>query len=214
MIQDDAREIELVKLFKLKQHINRKRHELDAFLEYAGNDYKFELKSTTVINVSTASPLTLNHIRRWRDYHWIIGIYNSKYKLEYCYFGFPEDMKEWLDFWENDILRGIKISNLLIEKIDKKMVKEIFGNKKIFTKEDLFPQMKNTFTKEEYEILKDESDGYSLDRTLEMFKESNKKYLYSGSNINNPKIPKNVYSKWNLITGNYDKELRNLIKNH
>jgi len=210
-IQDNKRENELIKIFKLKK-TNHNRIGIDARLRYKKLSFDFEIKSTTIGKVSTASPLNIDHLNKWRHQHWIIGIYNKNAKLDYCVYGAPEQMKDWLDYWENDIKRGLKISDDLVDRIDKKMVYNTFGKKRVYTLEDARFVMKKLYSLEQYKNMMDLPGGYSPSKMLEMFKEHNKVYLYRGSSLNNPKIPKSYYKDWIKIENNHDKALRKIIK--
>lgn len=210
-IQDNEREAELTKLFRLKK-TNHNRIGIDARLRYRKNVFDFEIKSTTTGSVSSASPLALDHINKWRHQHWIIGIYNKDATLNHCVYGSPEQMKDWLDFWENDIRRGLSISDMLVDRIDKKMVHATFGRKKYYTMEEARFVMKKLYTVQQYIALKDHPNGYTCDRMLEMFKEHNRTYLYRGASLNNPKIPKEYYKDWIRIDSNHAKALRKIIK--
>jgi hypothetical protein len=213
LIQDDARENELVKLFELQQTEGRKRSDIDAFLDVDGTRINFELKSTTVRSVSTASPLTINHIEKWKDYHWIIGVYDKKTeKLTHCYYGSPADMSGWLDYMKKDIQRGLVASKYLREKIEKTLLFEIFGEKPVYTYKEAKEVFKNLFSKKEYIEFKDLPGGYSQERMLEMYKKHNWYYMEKGSWLNNPKIGPKVYTKWTKITKNYSEALLKLIK--
>jgi hypothetical protein len=173
----------------------------------------FELKSTTVRSVSTASPLTINHLEKWRDFHWIVGIYDKKTeKLKHCYYGSPADMKDWIDYMMEDIKRGLKISEMIIDRMDKPMMYAIFGKKKQYTYKEARAVYKNLFPKSEYMSLKDLPGGYSSDRMLEMFKKHNWNYLKKGSWLNNPKIGPKVYKKWKRISRNHAKRLVKLVR--
>jgi hypothetical protein len=213
MIQDDARETELVKLFNLTQTEGRKRSDIDAFLDLDGKRINFELKSTTVRSVSTASPLTINHLEKWKDYHWIIGVYDKETEaLKYCYYGSPDDMRGWLDFMIEDIQRGLKSSKYLREKIDLPMMFDVLGEKLVYSYKDAKHVFKNLFSKKEYNSFKDLPDGYSQAKMLEMFKLHNYYYLEKGSWLNNPKIGPKVYTKWKKITKNYSESLLKILK--
>lgn len=210
-IQDNKRENELIKLFRLKK-TNHNRIGIDARLRYRKVAFDFEIKSTTIGKVSTASPLNLDHLEKWRHQHWLIGIYNKNAKLDYCVYGSPEQMSDWLDYWEADIKRGLMISDDLVDRIDKKMVYNTFGRKRLYTLEDARFVMKKLYTIEQYKDMMDRPGGYSPDKMLEMFKEHNRVYLYRGAALNNPKIPKSYYKDWIRIDKNHDKVLRKIIK--
>lgn len=211
-IQDNKRENELINLFNLTK-TNYNRIGIDAKLKVGKKNFDFEIKSTTTGIVSTASPLTLEHIRKWRTRHWIIGIYDKQAEIQHCYYGSPDKMTEWLDYWENDIGRGITISDMLVERIDYEMLFRIFGEKSIYTLNDAKPVFRALYTSEKYKSLMDRKNGYSAQRMLQMFKDHNKTYLYRGSGVNNPKIRKPVYENWIKITSNYSATLRKILRN-
>lgn len=210
-IQDNVRENELLSLFKLKK-TNNNRIGIDAKLTINQKVFDFELKSTTGTRVSTASPLHLKHLNKWRTCHWLIGVYKKNATLDYCVYGSPNDMKEWIDYWYKDISRGITISDMIVDRIDIDMVYGIFGNKKCYSLEDAKFVYKGLYSIEDYKKLQDMKDGYSQSRMLAMFKEHNKTYLYRGAAVNNPKITKNIWGKWKIIKSNYAEELRTILK--
>jgi hypothetical protein len=200
-----------LRLFKLKKN-NTNRIDVDATLRLKKNDFKFELKSTTIDKVSTASPLHLEHINKWRECHWIIGIYNKSAKLQHCYYGTPDDMKEWLDYWEEDIQRDLDIAELLVERVDMTMVENIFGCHKTYKLEDVRKVFKNLYSVEGYNELLDTESGFKPKTMLKLFKEYNKFCLSRGVSRNNPKIYKSYYEKWLKIEDTYDLTLRRILK--
>jgi len=210
-IQDNIRENQLIRLFKLKK-TNKNRIGVDATLRFNNRDTHFELKSTTTGRISTASPLNLEHIKKWRKQHWIIGIYDKRARLKYCHYGRPKDMKKWLDYWEEDIKRGLKISDLLVERINLEMVYDIFGKKKYYTLDEAKYVFKNLYSLDEYYDMMNHNKGFRPLRMLEMFREHNQVYLYRGSSRNNPKISKGYYEHWPIIKNNYAKELRKILR--
>lgn len=197
-IQDNKRENELRELFRLKK-TNENRIGIDAHAEILGKDIYFELKSTTVGNVSTASPLHLDHLEKWRKQHWLIGVYNKDATLSHCYYGTPPDMKPWLDFWEADIKRGLHISDMLVDRIDKKMMYEVFGKKPYYTLEEARHVFKQLYSVDEYREMMNHPKGFRVHKMLELFKDHNRSYLYRGAALNNPKINKSYYEQWTRI---------------
>lgn len=209
-IQDNIRENELIRLFKLTK-TNQNRIGIDAKLKLKNKLYNFEIKSTTTNRITTASPLTLDHINKWRNVHWIVGIYNENAKLDFCYYGSPNDMKDWLDYWENDIKRGLFISDMLVDRIDYDMIDNIFGKKDYYSYNEAKFVFKNLYSKKEYELLMEKPNYFNKNTMLEMFKQHNKTYLYRGSNINNPKIENKYFKNWTIIEKDYEKSLRKII---
>lgn len=213
MIQDDKRENELVRLFNLHQSENRKRSDIDATLKINGEQINFELKSTTVGSVSTASPLTIGHLKKWKTFHWIIGVYDKKTeKLKYCYYGSPKDMRSWITFMENDIERGLSISKMLVDRIDLPMLHTVFGKKEFYSYKEAKFVFKNLYSKRQYLLRMDCKGGYSEKAMLAMFKDHNWHYLERGSWLNNPKIPKRIYKHWTKITCNHAEAIRKIMK--
>lgn len=209
-IQDNIRETEIINLFKLKK-TNHNRIGIDAKIKYKNHIFDFEIKSTTMNAISTASPLTLDHIKKWRHQHWLVGVYCKNAKLKHCLYGSPEDMQKWLDYWEEDIKRGLFISDMLVERIDYDMLFEIFGKKVVYTIDDAKYVFKKLFTKSQYNDMMDKQDGFSKKQLLKMFKEHNKTYLYRGANVNNPKIPLTYVKNWKIINCDYHKTLKNIL---
>ena len=212
-IQDNIRENIIIDIFKLKKG-STNRIGLDAYTDVNGTRFNFELKSTTVRNVSTARRLNLSVIKKWRSIYWLIGVFDKAdgETLLHTYFASPKDMKPWLDYWENDIKRGLKISDMLIEKIDYNMVFTIFGKKSTYTYEEIYKVFKRLFSKSQYKEMQNKSGTYDKNTVLDMFKLHNKKYLYNGSYINNPKIPYALYKNFQKIDVYNSKNLGKILK--
>lgn len=215
MIQDDKREKELIALLGLIQNPNRKRQDIDASLDIGPKRINFELKSTTVGAISSASPLTIEHINKWRTYHWIFGIYDkNSEKLKYCVYASPDMMKNWLDGLEKDINRGLLLSHALAEKVDFPMLFMIFGKKDFYTLRELRKVFKKLYSKKQYSDLRNHKHGYTPDRALEMFRKHNLAYLIKGSWLNNPKIRKEYYKDFPKIKNNWKDNIKRIIKEH
>ncbi len=212
MIQDDGREKELIKKFKLKQVPSRKRQDLDAFLLLEKNLFEFELKSTTVGDVSTASPVTIDHINKWRKLHWLIGIYDdTTVKLKHVLYASPTMMTDWLNLQEEDIQRGLTISHALVEKIDYELLYKIFSEKQTYTFEEAKKVYKKLWTKSEYMLMSDVPGGFTSATMLKMFQDHNLSYMIRGSFLNNPKITKKYTDKFIKIDSAFAKTLRKII---
>ena len=92
-VQDDSREIEVKNLFGLSKPIGGSRGDTDAELLIDGVKIDFELKSTTTGSVTTVRDFSMDHVIKWRDKHWIIGVYDkSGQNLKYCIYGSPANM--------------------------------------------------------------------------------------------------------------------------
>ena len=75
--QDSQRESEMRQLFGLSKDKTEGRSGTDAFLQLDGKLYLFELKSTSKESVTTARDFGPDHIKKWKDKHWIFGFYKS-----------------------------------------------------------------------------------------------------------------------------------------
>lgn len=97
IVQDDARENRLVDLFNLVRPPDRVRHGTDAILLVDGHEIEFELKSVTRIggSVSTVRDLGPDHIRKWKNKHWLVSFYDEA-ELTDCRYGSPDAMAPWI----------------------------------------------------------------------------------------------------------------------
>jgi len=112
-IQDDKRELQIANLFRLIPGTSRIG--VDASDEEAN---KFELKSTTRDQVSTARDLGPKHIERWEQRYWIIGRgisigetfdFNSFYFLSRCH------MQGWYDMLTARFDADLALRNRLLD---------------------------------------------------------------------------------------------------
>jgi hypothetical protein len=213
-IQDNEREKELIKLFKLDQPKNRSRIGVDGNLTVGDVVIPFEIKSTTMNDVTTARDVGLAHIRKWKTRHWLIGIYNKKAELQYIVYATPKHMEKWIKYIEDDIKRGLKISKMIVERIDYDMLYAIFGNKEVYSYEEAKFVFKRLFSKKQYIKLQDKPDGYSKETMLKMFRAHNWHYLKRGASLNNPKIPRREYKDLVKITENHDIMLKKLVEEY
>lgn len=100
--QDDIRENKILDVFNLERPPNHVRHGTDAVLNFKGHVLEFELKSVTTKggSLSTVRDFGPDHIRKWKDKHWLVGVYSGD-KLVRCRYGSPADMGPWIeDKWE------------------------------------------------------------------------------------------------------------------
>src|SRR4051812_30343304 len=83
--QDDAREKKMRDLFNLRIDPDRRRSDTDAYLDRQDQEpLPFELKSTTKTSVSTVRDFNPDHVRKWRDKHWLFGFFDEQEELQYC----------------------------------------------------------------------------------------------------------------------------------
>lgn len=211
--QDDVRENRLVDLFNLTRPPNRSRHGTDALLSIDDHVIEFELKSVTTGagSVSTVRDLGPDHIAKWSDKHWIIGIYDELDLLS-CKYGSPAAMKAWIDrIWEY-IRADFAMAGLIPDLIDEKIMVQIVGSKDIYTLEDARRVQKNQYNAAEYLERMDLSGGYSRTRMLQIFRERARYVIRRGATLNNPHIPARYFDAWPTIERDHAVRLRALVR--
>ncbi|MFC1771187.1 hypothetical protein ACFLZV_04795 [Candidatus Margulisiibacteriota bacterium] len=212
VVQDDSRENELIKLFKLSKPLNSSRIDTDAILEFNGKTLEFELKSTSTGSVTTVRDFGYDHILKWKNKHWLIGVYDSKgQKLQYSVYGSPSMMKPWIDEKEQYILPDYRLSDLAPSLINENIMDKILGKKNTYSLDDAIRIQKKQYLISEYRNKMDLKDGYSRKRMLEILKQRCAYLIKRGSTLNNPHIPRSFYSEWEKITDHHSKRLRQLV---
>ena len=73
--QDDDREEAMIALFDLYKDESEGRSGIDAFLKLDGKSIPFELKTTSQGSVTTVRDFGSEHIRKWKNKHWLIGFF-------------------------------------------------------------------------------------------------------------------------------------------
>lgn len=149
-------------LIKYSETYNRPYDALDGF------NNKYEIKSTSKGPVSTARDCNINHIHKWRNVIWIVGVWNrNSSTYGDIHLLRPQEMKGWLDTMENEyneiesirqeILKEFRkrddINQVMLEKMLKRSLTKndpripydyiVANGIKIETKEDLFNVVAN-----------------------------------------------------------------------
>jgi len=196
-IQDDKRELELIRLFDLSLPEIASRIGTDAVLEFNGKLIEFELKSTTKKNVSTARDFGFNHINKLKSKHWIFGIYDvGDEALEECYYGSPASMAPWLDKIEQKISKSESYVDLALKHLSVEAIFELLGDKTLYSIDDAKTLMKNNTTNQEH-LVPDLPDFYfSQTKMLMLLKLQLKAYMLRGITLNNPSIPLTYIKKY------------------
>jgi len=210
-VQDDARENQLIKLFELEQPPNRGRSDTDAILNYKGQTFYFELKSTTKSSVTTVRDFGHDHLKKWKNKHWIIGFYDNHAELKYCHYASPKDMSNWIQEKEEYIRGDFKLAELVPDLINMKVMYKIVGEKNYYTLEDAKKIQKRQYNNEKYLNLMDLNHGYSPQRMLEIIRERCEYVISRGATLNNPHIPASYFRGWEKIIDNYASKLRQLL---
>jgi len=210
--QDDQREEETRKLFGLKKDKKEGRTGVDAILQINGKTVKFELKTTSTGSVTTVRDFGPDHVKKWEEKHWLIGVYDAKGKPKHFFYGSPEDMKPWIDEKANYVKPDFDLSDIISNKLAMKDLYSILGKKKKYTLEDARLLHKKQYTIKKYHEMMDVKGGYSPEKMLQILKDRSKYLMKRGSTLNNPHIPPSYFEGWPKIKKDHAKTLREMVK--
>jgi hypothetical protein len=203
-------------LFNLRIAPERRRADIDAFLEIDETVVNFELKSTTGNSVSTVRDFGPDHIAKWRDgLHWIFAFYREDgVTLEYCAYASPSDMEPWIAEKERYIAPDLALADLLPQYVSPDHVITTFGFKDTYVLADASRVMKKQWKRAEYLRQQDKLGGYSLDRMTELMRLRAEYVLRRGSTLNNPHIEKEFFTGLQRITTEHAATLRELVRDY
>lgn len=212
-VQDDAREIELVRLFNLTVPASRSRADDDAFLKLGDDVVPFELKSTTSGSISTVRDFGPDHITKWKGKHWLFGFYDkSGAVLQYCCYGSPQAMAPWIESMELYVRPDVVLAEWAPRMVDLETVHAVLGEKPVYTRADAKRIHKKQWRDEQYAAAEDVHGGYSPTRMTEILQQRCSYVIRRGATLNNPHIPKGYFSGWERITEDHAARLRELVK--
>jgi hypothetical protein len=212
-VQDDARENELRELFGLDIPKDHSRGGTDAVLALNGQEIQFELKSTSRGSVTTVRDFGMDHVQKWEDKHWLIGVYDSKGKeLKYSLYGSPQAMSSWIQEKKEYISTDFNLANVIDRVLGLPEMYDVIGRKEIYSLEDAQALQKRQYRVTEYFEKMDKGAGYSPERMLTIFKERAQYLIKRGSTLNNPHIPASYFEGWEQIKKNHAERLRTLVK--
>jgi hypothetical protein len=212
VVQDDARERELIRLFELKRVEEAGRADTDAELIVDGVHIPFELKSSTDDSVTTVRDLGPDHVAKWKGKHWLFGFYQEDgVTLKYSTYGSPEKMASWITLKEEYVRVDLRLSKCVPPLIHLDMLHELVGRKDVYSIKDAELLQKRQYSKALYRDRCDLPSGYSPQRMLEILQERCSYLIRRGSTLNNPHIPGSYFRGWERITANHAKRLRELV---
>lgn len=209
-------------LFNLTRPEEYGRADIDAVLELRGRTVpgalrgrtvSFELKSATGgrPTISTVRDFGLHHLEKWRELHWLFGVYREG-RLQYCLYGSPQAMKPWFDQMAAYIAPDVALAEHAGEFIDDRMLSAILGAKRTFTRSDAKRLMKNQYRAVDYAAASDLPNGaFSRAAMLGMLRERCRYVIRRGSTLNNPHIPAGYFAAWERITEDHAARLRELV---
>lgn len=210
--QDDERENEMIELFQLYKSEYEGRSGVDAFLDHEGISIQFELKTTSTNSVTTARDFGQDHIKKWKNKHWLIGFF-SEGKEIYKYAS-PLLMEKWITEKEAYVSNDFALADLLPEKIDFSDMFNIIGKKDCYSLDDAKLIQKKQYKIQEYIKLQDLDNGYSQDRMLKILKDRAKYLINRGSTLNNPHIPNSYFSECPEIINDHANQLRIMVSEY
>lgn len=166
-VQDDEREIELVRIFNLEVAEDRVRDGIDANLLVDEVAIEFELKSTSGTSISTVRDFGPDHIKKWKNLHWIFGFYNNQgNKLLYSIYASPDDMRPWIEAMRDYVAPDFLLAHHAPELVSEEMMHEILGEQKEYDLEDARRIHKRQYTMDQYRQMMDLREGFTPDRML------------------------------------------------
>jgi hypothetical protein len=212
VVQDDARERQLIELFKLERIEGAGRADTDAELEVGGVNIPFELKSSTDDSVTTVRDFGPDHVAKWKLKHWLIGFYDKDGKtLKYSIYGSPKMMAPWVKEKEEYIRVDFELAKTVPPLIHLELLYYLLGKKDVYSVEDAKLLHKRQYSKAQYLEQCDVKNGYSPERMLAILKERCRYVIERGSTLNNPHIPGSYFKGWEHITERHAERLRELV---
>jgi hypothetical protein len=213
VVQDDAHERELIRLFELKRIEGAGRADTDAeLLVENGGRVQFELKSSTDDSVTTVRDFGPDHVEKWAQKHWLIGFYEKDgTTLKHCVYGSPKMMAPWVKEKEEYIRVDFELAKTVPPLIDLALLYRLLGKKDKYSLEDARFLHKRQYSAAEYRQQLDLPNGYSPARMLDILRDRCRYLIERGSTLNNPHIPGTYFKGWERITERHAERLRELV---
>ncbi len=212
VVQDDARERQLIKLFELSRVEGAGRADTDAELVVKEVTIPFELKSSTDDSVTTVRDFGPAHVEKWKTKHWVIGFYEKDgITLKYCVYGSPKKMAPWVKQKEEYIRVDFELAKIVPDLITLDVLYQVLGKKDVYTVPDARLLHKRQYTAAQYLEQCDLKDGFSPQRMLAILRARCRYIISRGSTLNNPHIPGSHFAGWEQITEKHPERLRELV---
>lgn len=212
VVQDDARERQLIELFKLERIEGAGRADTDAKLVVEAVEIPFELKSSTDDSVTTVRDFGPEHVKKWERKHWLFGFYEKDgVTLEYSLYGSPKMMGPWVKEKEEYIRVDFELAKTVPALIHLDVLYQLLGKKDAYSVGDAKLLHKRQYSAKQYLEQRDLSNGYSPQRMLDILRERCGYVIARGSTLNNPHIPGSYFKGWERITERHAERLRELL---
>jgi hypothetical protein len=210
VFQDDQREREMRQIFGLTKDETEGRSGIDAYLQLDGKLYPFELKTTSKGSVTTVRDFGHEHIRKWKNKHWLIGFYkNNSVTFKY---GSPKSMDLWIREKEDYISPDFALSDIIRSKMELPDLYKILGEKPQYTLDDAKRIQKKQYSSEKYRDLMDTVNGYTPNAMLNILRDRAAYIIERGSTLNNPHIPESYFFNFPIIDSDHVQTLKRLVK--
>lgn len=211
-VQDDRREIEQIELFELSLPNDKSRAGTDALLLLDSAIIEFELKSTTKESVTTVRDFGMDHIEKWEGKHWLFGFYTPRGNaLRFTRYASPSMMASWIAEKRKYMEADFKLASIVPKQITASHLFEIVGKKEVYSLAEAQSLHKKQLKAQEYRAYMDSTDGYTVERMVELLRLRCAYVIQRGSTLNNPHIPKGVLEGFPKITENHAFVLRSLV---
>lgn len=208
--QDDEREEAMIRLFGLYKDQSEGRSGVDAYLKIDGGTLPFELKTTSNGSVTTVRDFGPDHIKKWQDKHWLIGVLIRG--EEYYLYGSPAKMAPWIQEKAEYIRPDFMLASLASQRLTKQDMFQVMEEKATYTYDDARGLHKRQLRRQEYTDLEDVLGGYSQDRMLKIFRDRARYLIERGSTLNNPHIPASYFNGWPRITKDHAAVLVRMVR--
>jgi hypothetical protein len=207
----------------LERPPDRVRHGTDAVLRIDGHTIEFELKSVTTDSgsIGTARDFGPDHIAKWKDKHWLIGVYRRD-ALEHCKYGSPAAMALWIEAKWEYMKADFELARHVPAAIPMEMLETILGSKDRYSAADAKKLHKDQYSAKQYRELMDLTEigpegkvigiGYTPVRMLEILRDRARYVIQRGSTLNNPHISNAYLENWERISTNHAIRLRELVR--
>lgn len=200
----------MCELFGLIKDETEGRSGIDAFLRLDEKLHPFELKTTSKGSVTTVRDFGHEHIRKWKNKHWLIGFYRNG--LVTFKYGSPKNMSRWIKEKEDYISPDFALSGILRHKLEIRDLYQIMGEKIFYSLEDAKRIQKKQYSAGKYNQLMDVPGGYTAEAMLNILCDRAAYVIERGSTLNNPHIPESYFFDFPVISDDHVQTLKRLVR--
>jgi hypothetical protein len=210
--QDDQREKEMISLFNMVKDETEGRSGIDAHLYMDDLSIPFELKTSSKGSVTTVRDFGPDHIKKWKNKHWLFGFYKKDGIYYKC--GSPSMMEPWIREKEIYISTDFGLADILSKKLSLDDLEALVGKKQFYSLNDAKKIQKRQYSSSQYRELSDHPNGYTPSRMLEILSGRARYIIERGSTLNNPHIPAGYFNNLPSITKDHPETIRALVRSY